>query len=88
MTEGSLVNILLFLAAGLVAWNGFLTVQLFSMRVKIAEQHYSKTEVEAIINRVIEAVAKQIKAEIAPLAFRVRAVYAHMKIPEPGTDEP
>lgn len=91
MTEffNALTPFLLAGITGLLGWNWFLTKQITDLRVTIAEQYHKKLDIDAIVERMMIAVSKQIKADLAPLRFRLREISHALKLPPEihGDDE-
>ena len=78
---GPAVSVLVASVTAMVLWNWWLTRTVTDLRLQIASQYHSKADVDAIIERVMLAISKQIKADLAPLRFRLREISHALKIP-------
>jgi hypothetical protein len=79
--EAILAWIIAPVTGGVVLWNAWLSKQLLDIRITIAREYHSKGDIDAIIDRAMVAVGKQIKAEMAPLRFRLGEISRALKIP-------
>lgn len=61
MTEGSLVNILLFVVTGLFGWNAWLSNSLIALRVSVAGQYHSKPEIVEMLNSALSPINRELE---------------------------
>ena len=87
--EAILVWIIAPVNGAFLVWLAWLSKQFMDVRLTIAREYHSKGDIDAIIDRAMVAVGRQIKAEMAPLRFRLGEISRALKIPpEQHQDEP